>query len=83
MVEPPAEHFCVCLQLEPSGIEYSKSMSVSNSTVICISLMEKFLSVPQEILGDVAVSAVHLPSMTFCYHMLANLSCTVRITGLT
>jgi hypothetical protein len=67
MVEPPAEHFCVCLQVDPSGMVYSKSMSVSNSTVICISLMEKFLSLPQEILGEVALSAVHFPSMTFCY----------------
>jgi hypothetical protein len=42
-------------------------MSVSNSTVISISEIENCLSVPHENLGAVALSLVHLPSITFCW----------------
>ena len=54
MVVPEAEQEAVCLQVEPSAIEKTKSMSVSKETEICISVIENSSLGPHEILGALA-----------------------------
>jgi hypothetical protein len=88
MVEPEAEQEAVCLQVEPSAIEKTKSRSVSKETEICICVMENSELAPQEMLGVVGALLLTTPSMHFDCQLLAEdysailrWACLKTITG--
>ena len=61
MVVPEAEQEAVCLHVEPSGMEKTKSKSVSKETETCIVVIEKSWFDPQAIFGALPASLVAVP----------------------
>ena len=66
MSVPAARQKAFCLQVEPSGISYSRSISVSFEAEIWYLVIEKEEPGPQARLGPLVVDIV--PSMNFGFN---------------